>query len=337
MAQGPLMTGLAHLQAWLADDMEELDVAIRSSYGITKTGVLKSKVGQAAQYIMHLPGKRIRPLCVLLGARVGGRMLDQTVKDMAAVVEMVHAATLLHDDVLDEGTSRRGAPAARLVFGNPASVLGGDLLLLNAMRIVERSDDRRLLEHLIDTMEEMICAESIQLDLRGTFDTDREAYLQVIQGKTAGLFRWAFTAGGTVGGMSDEEIVTLGNIGNAIGLGFQLMDDLLDLSGDATLLGKEPLADLRDGKLTWPYIIAAERDPNVLELVKNFVSMSEDGREVSATPVIQSLKATGALRDTQIFAEEQGKNARAWLMSLPASQARDAIEIVINAAINRNT
>ncbi len=332
------MTRLLDLRAWMADDLAELEKAVRSAVNPTgrKTNRDTTSVAKAAAYIMGLPGKRIRPTCVLLGARLGGRMLDEDVCDLAVACELVHAATLLHDDVLDEGETRRGAPAARVVYGNPASVLGGDLLLLRAVSLVQKARDWRLLHLLTDTMNDMVHAEAIQLDNRGGWCSDRDAYLEVIQGKTAGLFRWAFSAGGIVSGMSSTEVTTLGKIGDAIGLGFQLMDDLLDVNGAAEALGKAPLADLREGKMTWPYLVAAERNSRISSIVRDYVQATKTGRTPLAKPVVDAIVATGALDETKAFALQQAEVARTLLRTLPDSVARDAIEVVIDAAVERS-
>jgi len=332
------MTRLLDLRAWMSDDLAELEKVVRTAAcpAGRKTHRDTTAVARAAEYILGLPGKRIRPTCVLLGARLGGRPFDEQVCDLAVACELVHAATLLHDDVLDEGDTRRGAPAARVVFGNPASVLGGDLLLLRAVSLVQKARDWRLLQLLTDTMNDMVNAEAIQLDNRGGLSLDQGAYLEVIQGKTAGLFRWAFAAGGIISGMSADEVTILGKIGDAIGLGFQLMDDVLDVSGAAEVLGKAPLADLREGKMTWPYLIAAERNPELLRIVHDYIEASKEGRTPSAEPVMAAIIATGALDETKAFALEQAEIAQTLLRTLPDSVARDAIGVVIDAAVERN-
>ena len=143
-------------------------------------------------------------------------------------------------------------------YGNSASVLAGDHLLLYALKLVEGVGYRRLLT-VMDTIADMVTAEAIQLEQRGRFESNRGTYLQVIQGKTAGLFRFALAAGATLGGLPPEQVAALGQVGNALGLAFQLMDDVLDVEGSHDELGKDLLVDLREGKLTWPFILAAER------------------------------------------------------------------------------
>jgi geranylgeranyl pyrophosphate synthase len=186
-------------------------------------------------------------------------------RELAVACELVHAATLLHDDVIDQGQERRGAQTARVLFGNPASVLGGDHLLVDALRRVRLCGQDRLLGRLFEVIGEMIAAEAVQLERRGHFAPDRAVYDRVVHGKTAVLFGWAMEAGAEVGGDDPAIGQALARAGTALGLAFQLVDDALDLEGDAAVTGKDSLLDLREGKLTWPLIVACEQDPGLVE------------------------------------------------------------------------
>lgn len=334
----PLSSRLATIRAWLSDDLAHLERAIRDGADAAELGdfdVEEHLAVQTARYLLGRPGKRIRPLCVMLGARMGGRELDREVKDLAVACELVHAATLLHDDVIDEGTERRGVPAARVVYGNSASVLAGDHLLLYALKLVEGVGYRRLLSTMLDTIADMVTAEAIQLEQRGRFEPNRGTYLQVIQGKTAGLFRFALAAGATLGGLSPEQVAALGQVGNALGLAFQLMDDVLDVEGTTDDLGKDLLVDLREGKLTWPFILAAERDPDFVPMLQAYVAPDADSSAPQASDIIKKLVSTRAIIDTRVFAEAQGEEARQLLAGLPKGTTRAAIEAVIDSAIRR--
>ncbi len=347
----PLAVRLEELRRWLQDDLVELETAIQATTDLSHAATTREEVGdlalRAARYLLARPGKRIRPLCVLLGARLGGRELtrptapgaplDRGVRDLAIACELVHNATLLHDDVIDEGTERRGAPTARMVFGNSASVLAGDHLLVHALKLVESVGHRRLLSSLLETIHEMVSAEAIQLEQRGRLNPSREVYLSVVQGKTAGLFRWGLVAGGTAGGLDGDTLATLGQAGNALGVAFQLMDDVLDLTGDTATTGKDVLADLREGKLTWPFILASEADPGFLPALEAALSAMADKGDTAdgVRAILERVRATGAVEATRRFAEAQAQLARDALARLPESMARGALEAVIDSAVSR--
>lgn len=336
----PLTAKLLDIRRWLGDDLELLEQAmgdIAKNGGIAGNGshgVADDLAKRAARHLLSRTGKRIRPICVLLAARLGGRRLDAEVRDLATACELVHAATLLHDDVIDEGTERRGVPTARVVFSNSASVLAGDHLLLHALKLAEGVGFRRLVSELLDTISAMVASEAIQLERRGRFEPDREIYMSIIRGKTAGLFRWGLMAGGTVGGLSDDAVHALARTGEAVGLAFQLVDDVLDLEGDSEQTGKDLYVDLREGKLTWPLIIAAEEDPWVLNMAKEFAS-GEGNADVG--PLLERLRKSGALEKTREFAKRQSERALAELEMLPSGQARRSIELVVEAAVQRRS
>jgi octaprenyl-diphosphate synthase len=329
---------LLELRDWLQDDLGDLEEAIAS----VEDGAGSPHLGrQAALHLMRRPGKRVRPLCVILAARLGGVPMNRSVRDLAVACEVVHAATLLHDDVIDEGLERRGAEAARVRFGNSASVLGGDHLLIEALRLVEETQ-RRLppegprLPSMLDTISQMVAAEALQLEHCGRFDPSREAYLEVICGKTAVMFQWGLEAGGVLAGLNEQARGCLARAGLAMGTAFQLVDDVLDLDGDPAVIGKDVLVDLREGKLTWPFILAAERDPGFVDLVSSVVARPEGPTPQEAAWIVGCVRETGALDDTRRFAARRGEAARAELRQLPEGQARESLEILLDAIIGRS-
>lgn len=329
---------LAGLRSWLASDLGALEGALEN---LSRTAALEDDPGtrRAARHLLLQPGKRLRPLCVLLAARVGGRALDAQVGDLAVASELVHAATLLHDDVIDEGTERRGAPAARVIYGNSASVLAGDALFTEALRLVARARCPGMLEELLAVIAEMVDAEALQLERRGRLDLSRQAYLRVIRGKTAALFRWVLRAGGAAAGLEGPQVDALGEAGASLGLAFQLVDDILDLSGDPTVTGKDAFADLRQGKVTWPVIVACERDPDLRQHVAAIAAAGEDeagdvpGARLEA--LLEGVEQTRALAATRTQAEAYAGASRAALATLPAGPARAALEALVDAAIER--
>lgn len=324
-----LATRLVELRDWLADDLDALEQAVTAVHAATALDLAE----QSAAWLLGRPGKRIRPLCVMLAARLGGRGLDRTVRDLALAAELVHAATLLHDDVIDEGESRRGAPAARVLYGNSASILGGDHLLTLALRRVAGSAPHDVLVALLDVIGQMVRAEAVQLERRGRFEPSREAYLDVIEGKTAALFRWGFWAGGTVGGLSEPALEALSAAGLALGMAFQLVDDAIDLEHDTGDSGKTPFADLREGKLTWPLVIAVERDPGLTEEIR--MRISEGGAGIDAA-LVARVRRTGGIEATRVFAAEQAAMAAGHLEKLPGGPACRALQTVVATALRRS-
>ncbi|MCO5169842.1 MAG: polyprenyl synthetase family protein [Planctomycetes bacterium] len=335
-AGAPVAARLGALQAWLDDDLRALEAAIEPLARRADEDDLGAR--RAADHLLRQPGKRLRPLCLLLAARAGGRGLDAAVRDLGVACELVHAATLLHDDVIDEGTERRGAPAARVLFGNSASVLAGDALFTEALRLVGRTGVPGVLDELLAVIAEMIDAEALQLERRGRLDLSRAAYLRVIRGKTAALFRWALRAGGAAAGLPAAQVDALGEAGLSLGLAFQLTDDILDLAGDPQVTGKDALADLRQGKVTWPVILACERDPDLRRHVAAIAAAGED-EAAAAAPRVEALlagvKATRALGATRTQAEAHAGAAKAALQALPPGPARAALEVIALAAVER--
>lgn len=298
-------------------------------------------VTQGAQHLVDLGGKRLRPICVALASRLGERNGDRDVAarvlDLGVSVELVHTATLLHDDVVDIADTRRGVKTARLIYGNAASVFAGDWLLIESLRRVQRSAPD-LLVSLFETIEEMIFAESLQLQNRGRISTERDVYFRVVKGKTAALFRWAMQAGGHAAGLSEDEILTLGDYGVHIGIAFQATDDLLDLTGDEAHTGKELFTDLREGKMTYPVIVALERDPSLRPLVEEIVTgnLEEPVPEALGRKVIDILRQTEAVEDCLKLARERSACAVHCLERLPQNQANRSLATVAEAIVDRD-
>lgn len=326
-----LASHLAELGAWLGDDLVEIVQTLAAIEAAPK-----DVAGSAARHLLDRPGKRIRALSVLLAAKLGGKKTPPSIRDLAIAAELVHAATLLHDDVIDEGTERRGAPAARMIYGNSASILGGDHLLIEALRRVEGAAVAGLLPSMLDVIGEMIAAEAIQLGLRGASPPDdaagraerRTTYLRVVRGKTAALFRWSFRAGAAASGQPEEIVAALGEAGEALGIAFQLVDDALDIEGDADAAGKDVLADLREGKLTWPLLAALERD-------QELAAMLADPERLELAAIAQRVRLAGGAEAARREAEKYGEMALSRLGVLGDSPSRRGFEALVRAALER--
>ena len=308
-----------------------------------------------ADYLLARPGKRVRPLCVMLAARMGNRAFDESVQAIALACELVHAATLLHDDVIDLGDERRGAATARVIYSNAASVLGGDHLLLDALKRVRAIRHDLIYDELLDVIDLMIDGEALQLERRGRCVVDRNAYMQVAEGKTASLFQWALRSGARLAGLNTQQVDDLGTVGVHIGLAFQLVDDVLDLEGDVATMGKVPLIDLKEGKLTWPLILASEQNPEILPAIEHLMSLlscveddtshtnhSEHDNplqtqiQASIEGLMNMIKDTSAISDTKQLAQERVEQAKTILSHMPAGPSNQALLTVLDSIIARS-
>ena len=292
--------GLEDLSAHLADlaDLVKWDMSALEK-GIQSLPVGESVVHKSAHHLLEIAGKRLRPMCVVLASRLGQGLDDKT-REFGVAVELVHCATLLHDDVVDAGDQRRGVPAARTLYGNAASIFAGDWLLVDALRRVRAAEMPDVLIRLLDIIDEMIFAEAIQLENRGKIDARMQTYMQVVEGKTAALFRWAMFAGARAGGLDADACGALESYGRHLGVAFQLIDDHLDYAGDGDRIGKSPFTDLREGKMTHPVIVALERDPALRPVLDELVTGAWD--EVPEGPrarLLSALNHTGALESTR--------------------------------------
>lgn len=313
-----------------ADDLRAVDAAL------AELPRAKAVAVRGAHHLIDLGGKRLRPLCVALAARAG-RGFDAAARELAVAVELVHNATLLHDDVVDVGEVRRGAPTTRALYGNAASIFAGDWLLTEALRRVRRADVPGTLDRLFDVIQDMILAESTQLENRGRLVADRETWLSIVIGKTAALFRWAMDAGARAGGLAEPHCQALETYGLHLGVAFQAVDDLLDLTGSPAATGKALFVDLRDGKITWPLILAVEREPSLVAVLEEAMAAphGKPPLDALAATVVAVVQRTGSDDDCRRFARERAAAAVAALAPLPPSEARDALELVAAGAVER--
>ena len=330
--------GLRDLSTRLSDlaDLVKWDMTALEK-GIQTLPVGGSLVHKSAHHLLAVAGKRLRPMCVVLASQLG-KGLDERTREFGVAVELVHCATLLHDDVVDTGDRRRGVPAARTLYGNAASIFAGDWLLVNALRRVRAAEMPDVLIRLLDIIDEMILAEAIQLENRGRIDARMHTYMQVVEGKTAALFRWAMFAGGRAGGLDAEACKALEDYGLLLGIAFQLIDDYLDYAGDDEAIGKSPLTDLREGKMTHPVIVALERDPSLRPVLDELVASSTDEvPEAAKSRLLSALNHTGALASTRELAIRKAEAACLALESLPEGRARDALFTVARATVHRES
>ncbi|MBU3737992.1 MAG: octaprenyl diphosphate synthase [Rhodoferax sp.] len=278
-------------------------------------------VGQVARYIIDAGGKRLRPALLLLtcGA-LGFRGAERF--NLAAVVEFIHTATLLHDDVVDDSKLRRGHATANETFGNPASVLVGDFLYSRAFQMMVDARSMRVMEVLAEATNVIAEGEVMQLMNMHDASLDEAAYLQVIRSKTAKLFEASARVGAILAQAPTELEAACAEYGQALGTAFQVVDDVLDYAGDAALMGKNLGDDLREGKTTLPLIFAMRRGSADQKAV--VVEAIETGNTQMLDEVVSIVRATGALDATRAAAEQEAQRAMAAARRLPVSPHTDS-------------
>jgi octaprenyl-diphosphate synthase len=325
---GDLGRRLVDLDAFVRDNLRDVERALEQ---VPRN---ERMINAAAHHLLDIRGKYLRPMCVVLASRVGTGF-SAAATELALAVELVHSATLLHDDVVDEAVTRRGNPTARVTYGNAASIFAGDWLLISALQRVRRASVPGLIDRMLAVIEEMIVAESHQLERRGRIDGNVADYLRIIEGKTAALFRWAMFAGARAGGLSSERESALEQFGLHLGIAFQAIDDALDYGGDVASTGKDPGADLREGKLTYPLIVALEREPRLRELLFTLVSHDGDAPIGVVTTAVELVRRCGALEATRSFAQGHVELAIDALSCLDPGLARDQLLTVAAASLGR--
>jgi octaprenyl-diphosphate synthase len=237
---------IAQVHALLGDDMAVVD---RELTRLTRDGL--SPATDSAAHLLEAGGKRVRPLTVLLSAACFGPV-PAAARDLAVVAEMIHLATLLHDDVVDDGHERRGRTTPRRIWGNAVSVLAGDLLLTHALERTAAAAPGGVLADLFATLRRLVDGEVVQLRGRARLDVREEVYFRIVHDKTASLFAWAARAGAAAAGAPAEAVSALGEFGARVGVAFQLVDDVLDYDGDPRATGKALLGDLLEASSRCP-------------------------------------------------------------------------------------
>ena len=318
----------ASLYAPIDADMRAVDAVVRAR--------LHSEVAlvrQVAEYIIAAGGKRMRPALVLLAAGACGYSGTRH-HDLAAVVEFIHTATLLHDDVVDESSLRRGRETANAVFGNPASVLVGDFLYSRAFQIMVGAGSMRVMQVLADATNVIAEGEVLQLMNCRNADIGIDAYLQVIRYKTAKLFEAAGRLGAILGEANPEIETALADYGMHLGTAFQLIDDVLDYSGQEAETGKHLGDDLAEGKPTLPLIHAIHHGtPEQAALVRAAI---ENASRNGFADVLVAVRSCGALDAARRHGVEETARAKAALAPLPESKFRETLLQLADFAVQRS-
>jgi octaprenyl-diphosphate synthase len=319
---------LDRIQSLLEDEMQAVDATIERR--------LRSEVAlinQLAGYIVHSGGKRLRPRLAVLGARACGYSGQDHIQ-IAAIVEFIHTATLLHDDVVDASTLRRGRETANALWGNEAAVLVGDFLYSRAFEMMVEVGSMRIMEILARTTNTIAEGEVLQLLNCHDPDTTEARYMAVIRSKTAKLFEAACRIGAVLAGQPEEVEQAMADYGMHIGTAFQLIDDVLDYSASSEQIGKNIGDDLAEGKPTLPLLRAMQAgDPAQAAAVRRAI---EAGGREEITAVLAAIESTGAIAYTAAAAREEADRAIACLDRLPPSAYREALTGLADFSVNRS-
>jgi len=291
-------------------------------------------INQLGIYIVNAGGKRMRPMLTVLAARA----LNYDKTDhiaIAAIIEFIHTATLLHDDVVDESNMRRGRETANALFGNSASVLVGDFLYTRSFQMMVKLNNMRIMDILSDATNIVAEGEVLQLMNCNDPDTTEESYMEVIYCKTAKLFEAATRLAALVSDQSDEIESAMQNYGKHLGTAFQLVDDILDYTADAKEMGKNVGDDLAEGKPTLPLIYAMEKGtPEQKQLIRDAIEHCNGMEHLDE--VLSAITQTGALAYTQKKAEQEADKAINALSLIPDSEYKSALISLAHIAANRS-
>lgn len=316
------------LAALLAEDLAAVD-AIIHQYMTSPVGVIPN----LAAHLIDAGGKRIRPLITLAAARLVGGGGDGPRK-LAAAVEFIHSATLLHDDVVDVSSMRRGKKSANTVWGNSASVLVGDFLFARSFNLMVETGDIQVLDILARAASVIAEGEVMQLAAANDAETTRERYMAIIAAKTAALFAAAAKSGAVAAGRPGEEATTLDTYGRELGLAFQLVDDALDYGGLAATMGKNVGDDFREGKVTLPVVFARDAGDEAERVFWRRV-MGGERTDDDFHRALALLKRHNAIGRTLDAAREHAAKAKAALESLPANAYREALADLPDFVVDR--
>jgi octaprenyl-diphosphate synthase len=317
------------LHALVADDMRATDALIHE-----RLGSAVNLIPDLARHLIDSGGKRLRPLLTLAAARMGGYAGDGHVK-LAAAVEFIHTATLLHDDVVDESALRRGKVSANIVWGNKPSVLVGDFMFSRAFQLMVESGDPAVLAILADASAVIAEGEVMQLKSANNLATDEAHYLCVIRAKTAALFAAAAEAGAVLARGAGDYACAMRTYGENLGIAFQLVDDALDYSGRQALMGKSVGDDFREGKVTLPVILAYARAEG--EAQKFWQRAIESGQqsERDLDLAITQVEETGAITETMTRARAYADLACAALDAVEPCETHEVLAAVADFCVER--
>mgnify|MGYP000097250095 CR=1 FL=1 len=318
------------LAAYLTDDMVAVGALIRERMASRHA----PRIPEVTAHLVEAGGKRLRPMLTLAAARMCGYAGPYHVH-LAATVEFIHTATLLHDDVVDESAQRRGRPTANLLWDNQSSVLVGDYLFARSFQLMTEPGSMPVMRILSNAAATIAEGEVLQLTAAQNLSTDEDIYLQVVRGKTAALFSAATEVGGVIAGAEDNIVKALFDYGDALGIAFQIVDDLLDYQGQADATGKNLGDDFRERKLTLPVIKAvalADAEERAFWTRTIEKGRQEDG---DLDHALGLLHKHGALKATQVDAVGWAETAKRSLASLPDHELKDMLTDLADFVVSR--
>lgn len=319
---------LSIIHSCIAEDMRKVDDVIRSSLHSEVT-----LVNQISEYIINSGGKRLRPILVLLSAGLFGR-IEAHHHQLAAIVELIHTSTLLHDDVVDESSKRRGQSTANALFGNAASVLVGDFVYSRTFQMMVAIQNMRVMEVLSNATNVIAEGEVLQLLNVNNADISDDDYLKVIHYKTAKLFEAATQLGAIISKANAEDETALSLYGMHLGTAFQLVDDILDLSGNSDEIGKNLGDDLAEGKPTLPLLYAMRNsDAEQSQIIRNAI---EHGGLEHLPKVMAAVSNSGALEHVKKLAEAETEKCRQVIAHFPDSAFKQAMIALAEFAVKRS-
>jgi len=321
---------LTRLVALVGDDLRACNQTI-----IDRMESQVPLIPQLAAHLVAAGGKRLRPLLTLSSARMCGYQGARHIV-LAACVEFIHTATLLHDDVVDESLLRRGLASANAVFGNKASVLVGDFLFARAFHLLVQDGSLPVLGILSQASATMAEGEVLQLATQNDLSTDEARYLEVVHGKTASLFGAACEVGAVVAERSAEEAAALRHYGGMLGMAFQMVDDALDYAADQAILGKTVGDDFREGKITLPVLIAYAAGSEQDRVFWRRTIEDSEQSEADLDHALRLIAETGAIEGTIAKAAKFADQAKAALSVFPRSDWRVVLEDVADFTVSRH-
>ena len=315
---------------YLQNDLHSVDALIRERM----TSQHAPRIPEVTAHLVDAGGKRLRPMLTLAAAHLCGYQ-GQFHINLAATVEFIHTATLLHDDVVDESGQRRGRPTANLLWDNKSSVLVGDYLFSRSFQLMVETGSLRVLDILSNASATIAEGEVLQLTASQDLRTTEDIYMQVVRGKTAALFSAATEVGGVIAEAPEAHVAALFDYGDALGVAFQIVDDLLDFQGDQSAIGKNVGDDFRERKLTMPLIKAvAKADTEERAFWQRTIEKGQQG-DGDLDHAVALLHKHGALTETSVVARSQAARAKAALAPLPAHPVKDMLTDLADYVVER--